>query len=207
MEVVICAPANRSVSLLGPLKTGIAASSRQKLFIDIENAIHLFLASSAVDMRGVTFMPVELGRAQEEFCADFPAQHRAPLHDQDGQVAPGLDPFGIHVSDDGFGGGADDQWLFEFFAAAMCDDCQLRRKAFHMFLFLFKEGKGDQGGERRVDVTCFLEFRVQPGGDVFPQRPAIGFHDHAAAHGRVICQVCFDDELVVPFCKVFCSCW
>jgi hypothetical protein len=85
----------------------------------------------------------------------------------------------------------------------MCDHSQLRGKALHVFLFFLKERKRDQCGERRVNVPCLLELSVQPGCDIFPQRPAIGFYDHAAAHWGVICQVGFQNELVVPFCKIF----
>ncbi len=205
MEVVICAPANFSVSLFVPVKTGMAASFTAEAVINIENAIHFLLGFFRRCVGGVTFMPVELCRAQEELGAQLPAQHRAPLHDQDGQVAPGFDPLRIHVTDDGLGRGTHDQLFFQLLAAAVCDDCQLRGEAFHMFLFLFKERKGDQHGERRVDVSCLLEFCIEPGGDVFPQRPAIGLYDHAAAHRCVICQVCPDHELVVPFGKVFCT--
>ena len=73
------APGNRSDSLLGPLKTGIAASFKAEVFIDIENAIHFLFGFLGRDMSGVTLMPVKLGCAQEEFCAEFPAQERNPI--------------------------------------------------------------------------------------------------------------------------------
>ena len=157
-------------------------------------------------MGGVTFLPVELGGAQEELGAQFPAQHGSPLVDQHGQVAPGFDPLGVHVADDGLGSGAHDQRLFQFFAAAVRDNRQFGREALHVFLFLFKERHGDEHGESRVDVPGGLEAPVERGGDVFPQSPAVGLHHHAAAHGGVIGQVGLQDELVVPFRKVFGTC-
>ncbi len=62
---------------------------------------------------GVAFLPEELGGAQEQARAHFPADDVSPLVNEDGQVAVGLDPFGVHRADDGFAGGADDEGFFE----------------------------------------------------------------------------------------------
>ena len=84
----------------------------------------------------------------------------------------------------------------------MGDHRQLGREALHVFLLLLEEGHGDEDGEGRVDVTGLLEAAVERGGHVFPQRPAVRSHDHAAAHGGVIGQLGLEHELVVPFGEV-----
>ena len=153
-------------------------------------------------MGGVTFLPVELQRAQEQACAQLPAHHIAPLVDQHRQVAVGLDPLGVHVADDGLGGGAHHQRLFQFFAAADGDHGQFGRETFHVFLLFFQEGHRDEEREGRVDVPGLLEAPVEGLLDVFPQRPAVRAHDHAAAHRGVIGQLGAQDDLVVPFGEI-----
>ncbi len=56
-----------------------------------------------------------------------------------GKSRQDLTHFKIHVSDDGLRRGTDDEFLFEFFAAAVRDDRELRRESFHVFFFFFKE--------------------------------------------------------------------
>ena len=175
-------------------------------FVDLEDAVHLLHGLLGRDVGGVAFMPVELRCAQEELGADLPAQHRAPLHDQQRQVTPRFDPLGVHIANDGFGRGPDYQFLLQLFAAAVSDHGQLGRKPFHVLLLLFEERERDQRGERGVDVSGLLELGIQPRGDVLPQRPAVGFDHHTAAHGGIIRQIRFKYELVVPFGKVFGSC-
>ena len=85
----------------------------------------------------------------------------------------------------------------------MRDHGQLGRKAFHVRFFLFDEAARNQQGKRGVDVAGGLEALVERLLDVFPQRPAVRAHDHAAAHRRVVGQFRFQDELVVPFGKIF----
>ena len=47
----------------------------REIVIDIEDAIHLFLCFLCIGMGGVTFLPIELSGAQEEFRAQFPAEY------------------------------------------------------------------------------------------------------------------------------------
>ncbi len=85
---------------------------RQNLFgeggVDVEHAQRFLLRLLGGLVGGVTFLPEELGRSQEEARAHFPAHHVAPLVDQDGQVAVALHPLGVHVTDHRLGRGADD---------------------------------------------------------------------------------------------------
>ena len=90
-----------------------------------------------------------------------------------------------------------------FFAAADGDHGQLRREALDVFLLFFEEGHGDEQREGGVDVAGLLEAPVERLLDVFPQRPAIGAHDHAAAHRGIIGHLGFQHDLVVPFGEVF----
>ena len=81
--------------------------------VDVEHFQRFDLRLVGGFVGGVAFLPEELGRSQEESRAHFPAHHVAPLVDEDGEVAVGLEPLVVHVADDGFAGGADDEGLFE----------------------------------------------------------------------------------------------
>ena len=135
--------------------------------------------------------------------AQFPAHHAVPLIDQHRQVAVRLNPLRIGIADDRFRGRADHQRLFEFFAAAVGHDRQFRGKSRDVGFLLFDEAARDQQRKRGVQVTGGLEPPVKRLCDVFPQRPAVGTHDHAAAHRRVIGQLRAQHQLVVPLGKVF----
>ena len=56
----------------------------------------------------------------------------------------------------------------------------------------------NQQRKGRVHVAGGLEAAVERRGNVFPERPAVGPHDHAAAHRRVIRQFRAQNQLVVP---------
>src|SRR6185437_2541587 len=88
-------------------------------------------------------------------------------------------------------------------AAAVGDDGQFGRKAGDVALLLLDEAAGNQERKGGIDVAGGFEALVERGGDVLPEGPAVGADDHAAADGRVIGQFGAEDELVVPFGKVF----
>ena len=62
---------------------------------------------------GVAFLPEELGGAEEHAGTHLPAHDIGPLVAEDGQIAVGLNPVLIGAPDDGFGGGAHDEFFFE----------------------------------------------------------------------------------------------
>src|SRR5688572_18163078 len=53
-------------------------------------------------MRGVTFLPEELGGAQKKTRSHFPAHHIGPLVDEKRQVAIRLNPITVRVPDNRF---------------------------------------------------------------------------------------------------------
>ena len=88
------------------------------LLVERENLHRLFLRLFGGLVRGVAFLPEELGRAQERPRHLFPAHDVRPLVDQHGQIAPRLDPLLVHHADDRFRRRPDDQLLGEVFVAA-----------------------------------------------------------------------------------------
>ena len=109
------------------------------------------------------------------------------------------------MADDGFRRRAQDERFGEFFAAADGDDRKLGRKAFDVMFFLVDKAAGNQQRKRDVLVAGGFEAAVQRLLHVFPERPAVGPHDHAAAHRRVVGQLRLQYQLVVPLGKIFCA--
>ena len=159
---------------------------------------------------GVALLPQELGGAQEQPRAHFPADDIGPLVDEQRQVAVRLHPFREHGADDGFGGRPDDERLFEFaggheravgpgFEPVVGDHRALLGESLHMLRLLFEEALRDEEREIGVLVAGVLEHFVEDPLDVLPQPVAPRLDHHAAAHRRILGQVGRLDHLLVPF--------
>src|SRR6267143_4705663 len=83
------------------------------------------------------------------------------------------------------------------------DNCQFRRISFDVVLLLVDKAPGNEQRKSYVLVPRGFETPVERLLDVFPQRPAVRAHDHAAAHWGVIRQLGAKHQLVVPFGKLF----
>ena len=93
--------------------TGIARKSSANVAIDLEHLQRLGHGVVAVGVRGMTFLPEEFGRAQEQARAHLPAHDVRPLVDEQRQIAIALDPALERVADDRLRRRPDDQRLFE----------------------------------------------------------------------------------------------
>ena len=178
-----------------------------KVGVDVQHLARFGFRFGQRGVRGVALLPEKFERAEEKLGAKFPADHAIPLIDQHRQVAIGLNPLRVGVADDGLGSGADNQRLFQLFAAAVRYDRELGRESRYVGFFLVYEAARNQQRECGVHVARGLEAAVQRGGDVLPERPAVGTDDHAAAHGSVVRQFCPQYELVIPFGKIFGASW
>ena len=173
--------------------------------VDLEHFQRLFDGLFFRRVGGVALLPEEFGGAQEEARALLPAHDVGPLVDEDGQVAPRLHPFAVHVADDGLGGRAHDERLFELFAAGVRDDGALGREALDVLRLLREEGLRYQQREGGVDVARLLEGVVEVALYHFPYRVARRAHDHAAADGRVVRHLGDADDVKVPLRIIFLS--
>jgi len=153
-------------------------------------------------VRGVPFLPEELGRAQERARHLLPADDVGPLVDQDGQIAPRLHPFGVHRPDDRFRCRTDDQPLLELFAAAMRDVRHLRREPFDVLGFLVEQAFRYEQREVRVDVAGGLDPLVEGLLDQLPDGVAVRPDDHAALDRRVVGELRPPDDVEVPLREV-----
>ena len=162
--------------------------------VDVEHLSGFDPGFFAGGVDGVAFLPEEFGGAEEQSGAHFPADDVGPLVDEQGQVAVGLDPFGEHGPDDGFGGGADDEGFFEFtggdefafgvdFQAVVGDDGAFFGETFDVLGFFFEKAYGDEQGEIGVLMSGVFEHFIEAALDVLPQAVAPGLDDHAAANG------------------------
>ena len=156
-EYVRAAPANFSLSLFCPSMTGIASSVSRHSLYSAEDLQRFFLRLVGGLVCGVPFLPQELGRAKERPRHLLPADDVRPLIDQDGQVAPRLNPLRVQRADDHFGRRPDDERLGELLIAAARHPRDLRRKAFDVLLLLHQQAGRDEEREVRVDVPGGLD--------------------------------------------------
>jgi len=104
-------------------------------------------------MGGVTFLPEKLRRPEKEAGPQLPANHVAPLVDEDRQITVGHDPLLVHAPDDGLRRGPDHQALLELLAAAVRHHRAFRREPLYMLGFLVKETLRNEKGEVGVLVA------------------------------------------------------
>ena len=160
----------------------------------------------------MAFLPQELGGTQEQARAHLPAYDVRPLVAQDRKVAPRLDPVLVGIPDDGLGGRAHDQFLFQLrigidhhalavgrhLKAVVRNHGAFLGEPFHMLGFPAQERFGDEQREIGVHVSRFLEHLVKLVLHLLPDGIAIGLDDHAAADSRLLGQIGLHHQIVVP---------
>lgn len=132
--------------------------------------------------------------------------------DQNWQVTIALDPLFVGVPDDRFAGWSNDQGFLEFclwvwdeaFAvgafgkAVVGDDRALFGEALDVVGLFIEEGLWNEQGEVGILVAGFLDHVVKSSLHILPKGEAMRRDNHASSDWRVVCQICFDDQLVVP---------
>ncbi len=152
---------------------------------------------------GVAFLPPKFPRAQEGAGGLFPADHAAPLVIELGQIPPGLDDMGIVFAKQRFGGGAHAKTLLQPFGAAVGDPGHLRRKAFHMVLFLIQQRLWDKQRHSHIFMAAFFDHTVKDFLDILPDGLGIWPHDDAAPHAGIIDHLGFFDDICIPLGEIF----
>ena len=173
-----------------------------EVLVDGEHLARFFLRLFRRLVGGMSFLPEELRRAQEQTRDLLPSDDVRPLVDQDGQIAPRLHPLGVHGPDDGLGGRTDDEPLLEVFVAAASDPGDLRRKALDVLALLHQQAFGNEQRKIRVDVTGFLEPAVERLLYQLPDGVAVRTNHHTALHGRVVGELGFANDVEVPAAEV-----
>ena len=84
----------------------------------------------------------------------------------------------------------------------MSDNGALFGEALDVLGFLFHERTRDEQREVGVHMAGCLEHVVQRSLHEFPKRVAVRLDDHAATNGRMVGQVSFENEFVVPLAIV-----
>ena len=132
----------------------------------------------------------------------FPAQDRAPLVVQLGQVPVGVDHVLIVLAEQGLGGRTDAVALLQLLAAAHGHPGALRGKALHMVLLLLEQAFGDEDGQVHVLVAQLFKAPVQLVLDVLPDGVAVGAVDEHALDGGVVDELRLFAHVGVPLGKV-----
>lgn len=163
-------------------------------------------------MSGVTFLPEEFRRAEEEASAHLPTDDVGPLIDEERQISIALNPLLVGAPNDRLACGANDERFFKFgrgidFHARLVgggaqtvvgDDSAFLREAFHVLSFFTEEVDRNEKGKVSVAMTgCFkatIEFLLH----FLPDRVAIGSDDHTAADGGMIREFRFANDVEIP---------
>ncbi len=149
-------------------------------------------------MCGVTLLPQEFARAQEQPRAHLPPQDVAPLVVEQREIAIALDPGAVRVPYDRLGRGTDDERLLELLPPAVRHDRDLGSEALDVLGLLLEEAQGEQQREVDVLVTRRLEAIVEGTLDVLPYRVAMRLDDHRALGHAVLGHAGALDDLDVP---------
>ena len=80
----------------------------RECFVDVEHLFRFFARFRFRFVNGVTFLPEEFGRAQENAWPHFPAHDIGPLVDENGQIAIRLHPLRVTRADDCLRSGPND---------------------------------------------------------------------------------------------------
>ena len=141
-----------------PIVTEIMRVSHIPLFEDVD--IIQVGACLLYTSHGVTLLPVKLPGAEEGARGFFPANHRAPLIIQLGQIPPGVNNIFVMVAEQRLRGGTDAEPLGKLLLAAVGHPGHLRSEALHVVLFLLKQALGDKQRHRHVFVTKLFKLMV-----------------------------------------------
>ena len=125
-----------------------------------------------------------------------------PLVDEHGQVAPGVDPVGVHRADDRLAGRPDRQALLELLVAAVGDPGHLRGEPLDVLRLLGEVALRDEQREVHVLVAGALDHGVERVAGPLPEGEAVGADDHAALDRRVVGQLGAADHVDVPAVEV-----
>src|SRR2546425_5411847 len=166
----------------------------------------------------VPFLPQELGGAQEQPRPELPADHVAPLVQEQRQVAVALDPLREHRVDDRLRRRTHDERLLQGRAGIglhrpraplprrpqprVGHDRHFLRESLHVLGLAREKALGDKQREVSVLVPRRLEHGVQGALHELPHAVAEGPDDHATAHGRVIGQLRLLDDVGIPLAEV-----
>ena len=189
----------------------------RKFGVDVDHldgAIFRFLGCR---MCAVAFLPKEFGSTQEHTGAHFPAHHIRPLVAQHGEIAIAVDPVLICAPDNSFRSRAHNQFFLKacirvyyntiavgvVLEAVVCDNRTFFGKPFDMLGFAAEERFWNEKREVGVLYTCFLEHTVKFVLHFFPNCITVGLDNHTASNRRLLCEIGFDHELIVPLRVVF----
>ena len=173
-----------------------------ELGVDVQHAHGLLARLLLGGVHGVTLLPPELARAQERAGGLFPADDRAPLVIQLGQVAPRADDLSVVLTEQRLRGRAHAQALLQLLRAAVGDPGDFGGEAFDVILFALQQGLRDKERHRHILVAGLLEHAVQCLLDILPQRLGVRPHDDAALDRRVVNHLRLFDDISIPLGEI-----
>ena len=179
---------------------------------------HRFLPGLGFSLvRGVAFLPQELGRAKKQSWPQLPANDVCPLVEQDRQVAPGFYPTRVGCTNDRLRCRANDERFVKgagrnelavpCFQAVMRHDGAFLGEALDVCGLLLEIAQRYKKREVGIAVAGRLEHPVQDRLHPLPQGIAPRFDDHATSNFGVFGEIGRPDDLLIPLGKVLLTCW
>ena len=188
-------------------------------FIHAQHLLRLLHRLLRSLVRGVAFLPQELGGAEKNARAHLPSHDVRPLVDEDGKVAPGLHPFCVGGADDRLAGGSHHERLGELRAGrgtqfairpdiepVVRDDRAFLCEALDVSRFFFEITERNEERKIRVPVAGRLEHGIERALHGFPDAVAPGLDNHAAAHVGVFREIGGTDDLLIPLGEILRAC-
>ncbi len=168
------------------------------VLVEREDLERLLLRLGLGLVRGMAFLPEELGRPEERARHLLPPHDVRPLVDEHRQVTPRLDPLLVHHAEDRLGGGPHDEPLVELLGAALGHPRHLRREALDVLGFAEQQALGNQQREVRVHVAARLDAAIQLLLNQLPDGVAVRPDDHEALDRRIVGQFRLPDDVQIP---------
>src|SRR5690606_38477787 len=165
-------------------------------------------------MRCMPFLPQEFRSTEKQAGPHFPAYHIGPLVNEYWQVTVALDPVFIGAPDNCFGSGTNDQFFFQFsiwvydeflrvirirLKSVMGNHGAFLCEALGILLFCFKKTFRYKQRKIGILVTGFLNRTVQFVTHFFPNRITVRLDYHASTTLRILRQISFYHQFIIPF--------
>ena len=181
---------------------GDGEASLGEFLINAEHLHRLFHRLLFGGVGGMALLPQKFAGPEEGAGGLFPPHDVRPLVDEDGQIAVGLQPLGIHFTENRLACRADDEGLGERFAAADRHDRNFRRKSFDVLRLARHIAVRDKQREIGILMPRRLDARVQLLLDVFPDGVTVRTDYHRTLDGAVIDEFRLDDDVRIPTGKI-----
>ncbi len=195
----LSAPAKPLLRSLEPDDDGHREHVHHDAFVDlVRDPFRVRVRLGLRRVRGVAFLPEELGGAEEEPRPELPPHDVGPLVEEERQVAVALQPLRHVLADDRLTRGSHDDGLVELLAARDGDDGEFRTEPLDVLGLALEVRLGDEEREVRVLGSARLDAGVDLGLQPLPEAVPVRADDHRPADGAILGKLRLVQDILVP---------